>query len=112
MELMKESVRLSQTVYKGETRVMAEGDVVVPDIKPDILKLLQVDAVSYITNAETSDGVLNIEGCVDLTILYIPDREGERIRSIETVFEFSYRAESKKITEDTSAEEYHAHLRL
>lgn len=104
MELMKELVRLSQTVYKGETRVMAEGDVVVPDIKPDILKLLQVDAVSYITNAETSDGVLNIEGCVDLTILYIPDREGERIRSIETVFEFSHRAESKKITADTSAE--------
>lgn len=104
MELLKESVRLSQSVYKGDTRVMAEGDVVVPDIKPDILKLLQVDAVSYVTNAETSDGRLDIEGCVDMTILYIPDREGERARSIEASFDFSHRVESKKITADTSAE--------
>lgn len=104
MELMKETVRLSQTLYKGEARVMAEGDVVVPDIKPDILKLLQVDAVSYITNVETLDGVLNIEGCVDMTILYIPDREGERIRSIGASFEFSHREESKKIIGDIAAE--------
>lgn len=104
MELLKESVRLSQTVYKGDTRVMAEGDVTVPDIKPDILKLLQVDAVSYVTNAETSEGRLDIEGCVDMTILYIPDREGERVRSIEVSFDFSHRVESKKITAGTEAE--------
>lgn len=104
MELLKETVRLSQSVYKGDSRVMSEGDVLVPDIKPDILKLLQVDAVSCITDTQISDGKLDIEGRVDMTILYIPDREGECIRSIEASFDFSHRVESKKIMSGMSAE--------
>ncbi len=104
MELLKETVRIARTVYKGETKVMTEGDVVVPDIKPDILKLLQVDANSYITEVTASEGRLDINGRVDMTILYIPDREGEKIRSVEESFDFSHRIENSKITEEMNAE--------
>ena len=104
MELLKESVRLAASVYKGESRVMAEGDVVVPDIKPDILKLLQADAVSCVADTRVTDGRLEIEGHIDLTILYVPDRDGERVRSIDAVFDFSHTAESRKIKEDMIAQ--------
>ncbi len=104
MELLKETVRIARTMYKGDARVTAEGDVAVPDIKPDILKLLQVDAISYITETNISEGILDIYGCVDMTILYIPDRDGEKVRSVEASFDFSHRVQSNKIMSDMSAE--------
>lgn len=104
MELLKETVRIARTVYKGETKVMTEGDVIVPDIKPDILKLLQVDANSYITEITASEGRLDINGRVDMTILYIPDREGEKIRSVEESFDFTHKIENGKISEGMNAE--------
>lgn len=97
MELIKETVKLAQSVYKGETQVMSDGDITVPDIKPDILKLLQVDAVSCITETEVYDGRLDICGKVYITILYIPDRDGEKIRSVDEVFEFSHKVENRNI---------------
>ena len=61
MELLKETVRIAQTVYKGDAQIKTEGDIVVPDIKPDILKLLQVDAISSVTDTTISEGKLDIK---------------------------------------------------
>lgn len=104
MELLKETVRIAQTVYKGDAQIKTEGDIVVPDIKPDILKLLQVDAISSVTDTTISEGKLDINGRVDMTILYIPDREGEKVRSVDYAFDFSHRVDSNKIQPGMSAE--------
>ena len=39
MELIKNTINTYDTTAKGTAQVMTEGDVIVPDIKPDILKL-------------------------------------------------------------------------
>lgn len=97
MELIKETVKVSETVCSGSTQVMADGDVCIPDIKPDMLKILQVDAMSCITDAEVLDGKLNISGRVCVTVLYVPDRENEKVRSVEASFDFSQKVENRKI---------------
>lgn len=46
MELVKENVTVNQVSCKGDTQVLVDEDIIVPDVKPDILKILQLDAVS------------------------------------------------------------------
>lgn len=50
MELVKENVTVNQVSCKGDTQVLVDEDIIVPDVKPDILKILQLDAVSCITD--------------------------------------------------------------
>lgn len=97
MELIKETVNIGECICAGKTQVMSEGDVFVPDIKPDMLKILQVDAVSYITEVDLSDGKMNISGKIRVTVLYVPDSENERIRSINSALEFSQTVENDHI---------------
>ncbi len=99
MELIKESVTMNETLYADRSQVYVEGDIIVPDVKPDILKILQVDAVSSVTSKELTDGRLTVAGKVNLTILYIPEREGDSIKSITSVFDFSERIERQGITD-------------
>lgn len=89
MELIKERVNVNETVNKGEARTVSEGDIIVPDTKPDILKILQVDAAACVTHKTVENGRCTAVGRVDLKILYIPEKEGEKIRSIITSFDFS-----------------------
>lgn len=88
MELIKDTISICETVTKGTTQAMADGDIIVPDIKPDILKLLQVDADACITDKYIENGRLVICGRVDYKILYIPDKENEKIKSILTSMDF------------------------
>lgn len=97
MELIVQTVKLTQSIAKGETQVMTDGDISIPEIKPEILKLLQVDAVSRIEETQLSEGKLDIRGKIAITLLYIPDREGEKIRSVTEEFDFAYRAENRAI---------------
>ena len=88
MELIKENIKVNDVVINASTQKTIDGDIIVPDSKPDILKILQVDEVSCITEKEVCEGRLSIKGRVDLKILYIPDSETECIKSILTSLDF------------------------
>lgn len=88
MELIKDTINVCDVAAKGMTQAMADGDVIVPDTKPDILKLLQVDSDACITDKYIENGRLIICGRVDYKILYVPDSENEKIKSILTSMEF------------------------
>lgn len=103
MELVKENVTVNQVSCKGNTQVLVDEDIIVPDVKPDILKILQLDAASCITGKEVSNGRASISGRVDLKILYIPDSDRERIKSIVTSFDFAQNVDSQDISEDMTA---------
>lgn len=88
MELKTSTISLCEQYAKNKTQAVADGDVIVPDIKPDILKILQVDAESCVTDHFIENGRLNICGRVDYKILYVPDRANEKIKSISASMEF------------------------
>ena len=88
MELIKDTISVSEIKGKGVTQAMADGDVIVPDTKPDILKLLQVDSDAFITDKYIENGRLVLCGRVDYKVLYVPDSENEKIKSISTAMEF------------------------
>ncbi len=100
MKLIKKPITLNRTIRCGSVEISADTDIIVPDIKPDILKILQVDGTTVITNTDIDDAQLAVEGRVDLNILYVPDREDERIKSIKSTLDFSHTIEKKDILRD------------
>ncbi len=88
MNIITEELQLNRIITSSKMQKLVEGDVIVPDIKPDILKLLQTDALTTVTDKHIGDGCVDVKGKVDLTMLYIPDSEEERIKSIATSFDF------------------------
>ncbi len=104
MELVKENVTVKQVSCKGGTQVLVDEDIIVPDVNPDILKILQLDASSCVTGKEITEGRTVISGRVDLKILYIPDSEREKIKSIITSFDFTQNVDSQDIRPGMTAD--------
>ena len=102
MELIKNTINTYDTTAKGTAQVMTEGDVIVPDIKPDILKLLQVDSDAIITDKYTENGKLIILGRVNYKILYVPDRENVKIESMNTSMDFKQTIDTKNPNPDVT----------
>ncbi len=103
MELIKENIKVNQIACKGSAQAPLDEDIIVPDVKPDILKILQLDTVPCVTSREVTAGRVVVSGKVDVKLLYIPDSDREKIKSIVTEFDFSQNIDSGDISEDMTA---------
>lgn len=103
MEIIKKNIIINRSVKCGNTQIGVDGDIIVPDIKPDILKILQVDGKAVVTQTELSEERLMVSGIINVNILYVPDRDDEKIKCIETSFDFSNRIDKNDIMTDMHA---------
>lgn len=88
MEIEKKSINIVKTVYEGDVKSSAEGSIIVPDAKPDILKVSEVTAEPYLLEKQIEDGKITLKGKVRINILYIPEGEGSKLESINGCLEF------------------------
>lgn len=100
LEIIKKNIIINRPVKCGTTEISTDCDIIVPDVKPDILKILQVDGTAVVRNTELLEGRLLADGIIRLNILYLPDREDEKIKAIETYSEFSTRIDKGEIMPD------------
>ena len=75
------------------------GDIIVPDIKPDIVNIINTNGNVYICKEEVSEGKLRIDGNIDTYIVYLSDN-GET-RSISSNISFLESIEDEKINSST-----------
>lgn len=73
MDMKKRDIVLNKTAAETSSSVVVECDIIVPDVKPDLLKILQTDAVVVLNKKEVTDGGYSIGGRVDFTVLYVPE---------------------------------------
>ena len=97
MELIKENEEYLEVLHTGTEKISVDGDVIVPDVKPDVLKVLQVDAFAGLTDKGITNGAVYVEGRLNVNILYIPDSEEEGIGCIKASFNFKDRIENPEI---------------
>ena len=88
MQVKKQDINIGKAIFEGEIKTGAEGSIIVPDVKPDILKVLQVDAEAFLTEKSVDDGKIILKGKVYADVLYVPEVEGERVQCIKGCFEF------------------------
>ncbi len=90
LELIREAVRLNQPIGEDTTQAIVENDIIVPDIKPDIARILLLDGDAFVNGVETASDKLLITGTVRYKILYVSDDPEQPIKSINTSSGFHY----------------------
>lgn len=90
LELVKEAVRLNQLIGEDTTQTVVENDIIVPDVKPDIARILLLDGDAWIDRSEAASEKILINGTVRYKILYISDDPEQPIKSINTTTGFQY----------------------
>lgn len=100
MELEKQNINVVKTVYEGEIKSNADGSIIVPDTKPDILKVCEVTAEPYFTEKQIEDGKVTLKGKVRINILYIPESEEKALESISGSMEFCETLKRSEFKED------------
>ena len=81
LEINSETVRLCEIISKEKRTKVIEGDMIVPDIKPDILSISNIDYDVFITKKEIKDGKLYVEGLADVTGIYVAEDQNGSIKS-------------------------------
>ncbi len=74
IELNKETVNISLNSLETVTQSVAEMDIIVPDTKPDIAKILQTDAYVVLSDKVVSQDKVRVSSVVHVTILYKSDK--------------------------------------
>lgn len=102
IELNKQEVCVGEQSIVAFSQAYCEGDIIVPDTKPDIAKVLQVSANVVISNKHCAYDRVSVEGRCDVFILYIS--EHNTVCSINTVQNFSHVIDAKGVSDIMDAE--------
>ena len=69
---LRESLRLDTPVRRMQTQILVEGDVIVPDYKPDVAALLHERGRVRLNQERVAAGKVSFDGVLDVTLLYRP----------------------------------------
>ncbi len=89
INIKNESLSVCSGICRTKNNFSTECDVIVPDSKPDIAKVLQLSAYPKITGCETRSGRVIVSGTIKFNILYLADNEEKCVKSITSSCEFS-----------------------
>lgn len=104
IETLKENLCVNQIVGKAKENIIAEGDVIIPDIKPDILSTINTNGTVCIYKKEVLEGKIRIDGGVQVYIMYLADDENSNIRGINTVIDFTKVIEMENVNSNMNME--------
>lgn len=90
VECVRDILKVDQTIGEELSQALVEGDIVVPESKPDIARVLDVDGIVVVNSKEVIQDRVMIEGVVRCTVLYIGQNEAKLIESLESELGFTH----------------------
>ncbi|MDN5276069.1 MAG: hypothetical protein PWR01_34 [Clostridiales bacterium] len=90
VECIRDVLKVDQTVGQELSQALVEGDVVVPEAKPDIARVLDVDGTVVVNSKEVIQDRVMVEGVVRCTVLYVGQSDSQLIESLETEIGFTH----------------------
>ena len=97
IEILKDNLCVNQIIGKANESIYAEDDIIIPDIKPDILSVINTSGTVCVYKKEIADGKIKIDGGVQAYIMYLADDENGNVRGINTVIDFSKTIEIENV---------------
>lgn len=89
IESKKDKLCINQIIGQKKECVEVEGDAIIPDIKPDILKSINTSGNVCIYKKEVLDGKVRIDGCINVNMIYLADNEESSIRGLTSTIDFT-----------------------
>lgn len=89
VDTIKNSICVNKIISRKKDIIILEEDIIVPDIKPDILNTISTSGNICIYKKEVLEEKIKIDGSVNLYLVYMADTEEGRIRGINYNIDFS-----------------------
>lgn len=89
VETAKNKIVLNQIVGQRKDSRQVETDVIVNDVKPDILNIISTSGVVSVYKKEIMDGKVRIDGAINTYVIYMADDETGSVRSLNTSLDFT-----------------------
>lgn len=89
VETEKENVCINQIIGQKRAETLVEGDVIVNDVKPDVLNIISANGIACVYKKEVMDGKIRLDGSINTYVIYMADSEDSTVRSLNTVLDFS-----------------------
>lgn len=89
VDTIKENLCVNKIIATKKETILVEGDMIVPDSKPDILNTICTSGIVCIYKKEILNGKLRIDGNINTYIMYMPEDNQDKIRGITTSLDFS-----------------------
>ncbi len=89
IDVTKETLCINKIVGQKNETIIVEGDVIVPDVKPDILNAINTTGNVCIYKKDILEGKIRLDGDVKLYVMYLADDEKDSIRSLNTNIDFT-----------------------
>ena len=99
VETAKDQININQIFGQKRKTFVAEGEIIVNDIKPDVLSILSIDGIVHVYKKEIMDGKVRLDGSINTYIIYLADSEEGKVRSLNTVLDFTEIVEIEKAGE-------------
>lgn len=101
IDLTQNSITLNQTYPEVNDSFFIEGDVIIPDVKPDVDSVLFVDAVPVINDYSVNSGQITFSGDCEFNILYVSVDSPSEIIRISTSIPFKNTFAAKNLTSES-----------
>ncbi len=95
--LKKNSIELYGTVFCGTVSHEENTEMIVPDLSPDIERIITGNGNAFIREKSARDGKVDISGNIKGAVLYIAEGD-KRIRRLDISMPFAYVVEGSGIT--------------
>ena len=88
INIEKQMMSLNKVVARNTQVTWIEQDILVPDTKPDVMKIVQVEAIPFVGNVEVVDSGIRVTGEITYYIIYRA-MEQDKTRGISMTYPFS-----------------------
>lgn len=85
----KETLNVNRVICEKREMINIQGDMIVPDSKPDILNTITTSGNACIYKKEVMDGKIRLDGNILTYIMYLADGSTDNIRGLNTGLDFS-----------------------
>lgn len=99
-ELETESIRIYEPLKAANVKAVIDTDIIVPDTKPDVLNILQVNALSSISEKYIQKDSIAVSGFIDYTVLYSGGDDSIEVKSIHYKAPFTQQIDATGIEDD------------
>ncbi len=89
IETTNENLSINKLVCEKKEMIFVEGDMIVPDSKPDILNTVDTSGTVCVYKKELLDNKVKIDGNINTYIMYIADEADDNVRGLNTNLDFS-----------------------
>jgi len=103
LQIQKEDIKVKKRIGEKNKRIVIEKDYILPDSKPDIIKVQTENSNVYIRKKDKMENKIKIDGEIETRLSYITDEGKNRILKIEE--EISETLEIAGINEESNINE-------